>query len=69
MNLNKDYNDAQLEAIEDYYQTISDYDQEELTLEEAIINWFVDGHAEKFREDFLSENEVTDSERATEGAH
>lgn len=50
----QDYNTAQMEAIEDYYNTINEYDEAGITMEEAIVNWFAEGFAEKFREEYLN---------------
>ncbi|HQV30253.1 MAG TPA: hypothetical protein PKV71_00170 [Calditrichia bacterium] len=59
MDFGNKYYSSQLEAIQDYYHHLMEEDGKEISLTEAIINWFTEGHAEAFREEYLrSNNEV-----------
>ncbi|RMG67882.1 MAG: hypothetical protein D6715_03725 [Calditrichaeota bacterium] len=52
----KPFNEAQLEAIKQFYQSLKQSNQEEISMTEAILAWFTEGYAEKFREQYLSAN-------------
>ena len=56
MNKGNQYYDSQLEAIRNYYEKLSKNKNEKITIKEAVVEWFVNGHAEKFRKEFLSEH-------------
>ncbi|RMI12686.1 MAG: hypothetical protein D6681_06470 [Calditrichaeota bacterium] len=51
------YNERLVEAIQEYYEGQED---EDLSLEEAIIRWLTDGPGEEFREAYLKEFQVAD---------
>ncbi len=56
MNTFTVYQKKQLEALQSYYLEQKQARKESYELTDAIISWFTDGHAEKFREDYLREN-------------
>ncbi|MCB0290972.1 MAG: hypothetical protein KDH97_12015 [Calditrichaeota bacterium] len=55
------YHESQLDAIEDYYSTLNEYGAQyaetPVSMEDAIIQWFTDGHAENFRDTYLKSTE------------
>ncbi len=53
MELNHDFYNRQLEAIQHYYAKLNEDKKEPISLTEAIISWFTEGHAEEFRESYL----------------
>lgn len=53
MNLKDHYHNIQLEAIEVLYQALRNKEDESISLSDAVVTWFTDGYAEKFREEFL----------------
>jgi hypothetical protein len=52
MKAGDQYQNSQLEAIHNFYRLIR-RGEEKITMTGAIITWFSDGHAEKFREEYL----------------
>ena len=58
MEFGNNFYDSQLEAIQDYYNDRLTEGGNPISLTEAIINWFADGHAEQFRQDYLKEQEA-----------
>ena len=58
MEFGNNFYDSQLEAIQDYYNDRLTDEGNPISLTEAIINWFTDGHAERFRQDYLKEQEA-----------
>ncbi|MGH1362285.1 MAG: hypothetical protein ACRBF0_01935 [Calditrichia bacterium] len=58
MDLGNSFYHSQLEAIQEYYDSLSDEEQQAISLTEAIITWFTEGHAEKFRQEYLRMHEV-----------
>ncbi len=58
MEWNKHYTNSQLEAIQSYYNKMNKKDEDQLSLTDAIISWFTDGPAEKFREEYLKKQSM-----------
>ncbi len=58
MEFGNDYFDSQLEEIQKLYNSLSDKERENITVRDAIISWFAEGHAERFREEFLKKQSV-----------
>lgn len=58
MEFGNDYFDSQLEEIQKLYNRLSDKEREKITVRDAIISWFAEGHAERFREEFLKKQSV-----------
>lgn len=56
MEMVNNYYHSQLEAIQNYYHHLQEKDGQRVSMTEAIINWFTDGHAEQFRQDYLRKN-------------
>lgn len=52
MKAGNHYHNSQVEAINRFYRVLK-RGGKKITITEAIITWFTDGHAEKFREDYL----------------
>jgi hypothetical protein len=52
MKTGNHFQSSQLEAIHKFYRLLK-RGGENITMTEAIITWFADGHAEKFREEYL----------------
>ncbi len=48
------YYNSQLEAIQDFYKSLQQEEHPEVSLSEAIITWFANGYAEKFRQEYLN---------------
>ncbi len=53
-----DYQQKQINAIHLYYNHIRKKHDDNITLKEVVISWFTEGHAEKFREDYLKNNSI-----------
>lgn len=53
MKSGKSFQNYQLEAIQNFYRKLQSRVEERITLKDAIIEWFANGHAEKFREEYL----------------
>ncbi len=43
----------QIQAIQNFYNQLIARNQHPLTMTEAILRWFTEGYAEKFREEYL----------------
>ena len=56
MELKEQYYHSQLEAIQDFYKSLRSEETKNVSLTDAIITWFTDGHAEEFRQAFLKNN-------------
>lgn len=55
MQTSEKFYNSQLQAIENFYSTLQDAEPSDVTITDAIITWFTAGYAEKFREDYLSD--------------
>lgn len=44
---------SQIEAIQTFYQNISQKSNKPVALTDAIIAWFTNGHAEAYRENYF----------------
>lgn len=53
MELGKNFYSSQLEAIQKFYSVLLEEGQRKISMTEAIISWFTEGHAEAFREEYL----------------
>ena len=53
-----DFNQKQLNAIHLYYSTISKKIDQKISLHDIVISWLTEGHAEKFREEYLKNNSI-----------
>jgi hypothetical protein len=53
-----DFQQKHLEAIHVFYKALKNNRRENLALSDVIISWFTEGHAEKFRQDYLKNNPV-----------
>lgn len=47
------YQNSQLDAIQKFYYKLLERGEKSVSLAEAIIAWFAEGHAEAFREEYL----------------
>ncbi len=52
--LQNSFYEAQLEAIKQFYQSLTREKQEQVSMKEVILAWFTEGYAEKFREQYFS---------------
>lgn len=55
MKFEHDYFDTQVDAIEEFYTTLSQDPGGNISMTEAIVKWFTEGPAEDFREMHLEE--------------
>lgn len=53
MEASPSYYDSQLAAIQKLYQQLSQGSGHPVSVSDAIISWFAEGHAEKFRDEYL----------------
>lgn len=53
-----DFSQKQLNALHLYYKTLRKKHEQKISLHDAVIAWFTDGHAEKFREEYLKNDAV-----------
>ncbi len=58
MKYDQDYSDSQLDALEEFYGKLSDVNEDQVSMRDAIVLWFTEGYAEEFRETFLEEQPV-----------
>jgi hypothetical protein len=58
MSKNIDYQQKHLDAIYSYYHTLCIKEKQKISLRESVISWLTDGHAEKFREEYLKNHSV-----------
>ncbi len=56
MNQNSDFQRRQLDAIQNYYLMMKHRMKKNISLTDAIISWFTEGYAEKFREEYFRQN-------------
>ena len=54
---NSFYN-SQLDAIRKFYNRLQNRVEDNITLNDAVVAWFANGYAEKFREEYLSQNQI-----------
>jgi len=47
------YQSSQLDAIQKFYYKLLERGEKSVSMAEAIIAWFSEGHAEEFREEYL----------------
>ena len=59
--MHKDYGyyESQVDAIREYYQQVKTIKEEPVSLKDVVLDWFANGHAEKFRKEFLSKKTVS----------
>jgi len=43
----------QIEAIQNFYTNLMSRSKQPLSITDAILRWFTEGYAEKFREEYL----------------
>ncbi|MFQ5582871.1 MAG: hypothetical protein ACE5GL_00355 [Calditrichia bacterium] len=56
MKHNNQFYESQLEAIKNYYEKLSREKNQPISLKQAVLEWFINGHAEKFRKEFLNKH-------------
>lgn len=54
--MQKDYGyfESQVDAIRQYYENLINTEKEPVSLKDVVVDWFTNGHAEKFRKEFLN---------------
>lgn len=53
MKAANNFQNSQLEAINKFYNRLIEQDGKEISMTEAIITWFAEGHAEQFRDEYI----------------
>lgn len=53
MNKVNDFQKKQLDAIQAFYVDVKTRTKKNISMTDAIISWFTEGYAEKFRDDYL----------------
>ncbi len=56
MSRTSDFQKRQLNAIQNYYLMMRNKMKKDVTLTDAIISWFTEGYAEKFREEYFRQH-------------
>lgn len=49
---------SQLEAIRSFCEKLQNRVEEQISLRDAVVAWFANGHAEKFRQEYLSRRQI-----------
>ncbi|MFZ0389271.1 MAG: hypothetical protein WAN36_02345 [Calditrichia bacterium] len=52
------YQEQQLQAIQNFYKNIARENQKDLPIREAIVRWFTEGYAETFRMNYLQQRSI-----------
>lgn len=55
MKVGNSFQNSQLEAIHRFYDRLLERNGKKVSMAEAIITWFAEGHAEKFREEYIKQ--------------
>lgn len=58
MNHRNSFYNSQLDAIKKFYNRLQNRVEDNITLNDAVIAWFANGYAEKFREEYLNKHQV-----------
>jgi len=58
MNRGNSFYNSQLDAIRKFYNRLQNRVEDNITLSDAVIAWFANGHAEKFREEYLNKHQI-----------
>jgi hypothetical protein len=58
MKQHDSYYYSQLDEIKKFYNKMQNRVEEKITLKDAVIAWFANGYAEKFREEYLNHHQV-----------
>jgi hypothetical protein len=58
MKTGNDFYNYQLDEIKKLYKKLQNRVEEKITLNDAVIAWFANGYAEKFREEYLNQHQV-----------
>lgn len=58
MNNGNSFYNSQLDAIRKFYYRLQNRVEDNITLNDAIIAWFANGYAEKFREEYLNQHHI-----------
>lgn len=58
MKQGNDYYGSQLDEIRKFYNRLQNRVEEKITLKDAVIAWFANGYAERFREEFLNQHQI-----------
>jgi hypothetical protein len=58
MNRGNSFYNSQLDAIRKFYNRLQNRVEDNITLNDAVIAWFANGYAEKFREEYLNKHQI-----------
>ena len=58
MNRGNSFYNSQLDAIRKFYNRLQNRVEDNITLNDAVIAWFANGYAEKFREEYLNQHQM-----------
>ncbi|GAB4333646.1 MAG: hypothetical protein Kow0037_11940 [Calditrichia bacterium] len=58
MHRRDDFNRKQLEALHRYFDRVKRSRQGNVTMSDVVISWFTDGHAERFRNEYLKNHTI-----------
>lgn len=58
MKKGNDFYNSQLNEIKKLYRSLQNRVEEKITMKDAVITWFANGYAERFREEYLNQHQV-----------
>lgn len=58
MNRGNSFYNSQLDAIRKFYNRLQNRVEDNITLNDAVVAWFANGYAEKFREEYLNQHQI-----------
>lgn len=58
MNRGNSFYNSQLDAIRKFYNRLQNRVEDNITLNDAVVAWFANGYAEKFREEYLNKHQI-----------
>lgn len=58
MEQRNNFYNSQLDAIRSFYKKLENRVEDKISLSDAVVAWFANGHAEKFRQEYLNRHQM-----------
>ncbi|GAB4380261.1 MAG: hypothetical protein Kow0042_30220 [Calditrichia bacterium] len=53
-----DYQEKYLDALHNYFYKLKKERKDDVSMSDAVISWLTDGHAERFRNEYLKKHTI-----------